>query len=83
MRKEDGGPAFRWVRVIAGEDGEPQKVHFLIGGLCNRRTKWARRWDEDQCNSDVLQCDPNGEDVRRFIDDLAYYEGLDMKVALP
>jgi len=48
MKKEDGRPDFRWVRVTEhGISGDNLHYHFLAGGLRNgSKYPWILRWNE-------------------------------------
>jgi hypothetical protein len=46
LRKIEGGDRFRWFRVLeCGVRTEVRHVHFVLGGLRNRRIYWQQQWN--------------------------------------
>lgn len=47
MRRTEGSKDFRWFRVLErGISGGNLHFHALVGGVSNRRSLWARKWND-------------------------------------
>jgi hypothetical protein len=47
LRRAEGGNDFRWFCVLErGISGGNLHFHALVGGVSNRRSLWARKWND-------------------------------------
>ncbi len=64
LKAQEGGPNFRWIRVLEkGMTGNNFHFHVLVGGLKNRRAVWQRNWDDAGGQALIERYDPTREGV--------------------
>ena len=64
MRRLDGGPSFRFFRVLErGIAGGNRHFHILIGGLRNRRRYWQQKWNDLGGDALITRYDPDKKGI--------------------
>jgi len=81
LRRAEGSSKFRFARVIEpGRSGANFHAHVLIGGLCNRRRKWEKRWDG---NAQIDRYDADQEGVYYLLKTMSDTGDIDIEFELP
>lgn len=84
LEKTEGSTDFRWVRVLErGRRGTNRHFHVLIGGLRNRRTEWAEKWNSIGGDALITAYDPDREGILYMLKTMDENGDLDLDFKLP
>jgi hypothetical protein len=84
LEKAEGGRDFRWFWVMErGALGTNVHCHVLVGGFGNRRTRWARRWNELGGEALITPYDPDRKGILYMLKSTGEAGDLDFDFKVP